>query len=469
MRDHESPNPTRPADLVLTGGRIHTFDARGRIARTIAVTDGRITHLGDDADPAPPIGPDTRVIPLHGGAVLPGINDSHLHGVWLGAMWPHLLMDRLSGGGQAGPPDAPAGAPDLRTSADRRAAILRTHDLLASLGVTSYTEPGLGPGEDAGETGCFGSAALTDYAALAAQGRLTARVTALLLFGELDGPGSADAFAAGLREFAPPADVPGWFRVAGVKIFADGIPPMRSAWVCEPYPDGSHGSLLIDGDSAGERRDRLAGMIHAAHAAGHQIGVHSTGDRTSAAVVAALRAALDGDPRPAARHYLIHGDLLHPNTLTEMAAAGIGLNTQPGIAVATRHMLHDTLSPDVLARMCPTREALDAGIEVCLSSDSPVLTPDWRRGVVAAVTRTGLDGTVCGPEQRLALREALRAYTTTPARQDGAECWKGSLEPGKAADLCVLAADPFDTEVTALPDIPITHTVVDGRVVYEKP
>ncbi|MFE2872236.1 amidohydrolase [Embleya sp. NPDC059259] len=467
MRDHESPNTTRPADLVLTGGRVHTFDARDRTASAIAVTEGRITHVGEDADTTPLIGPDTRVIPLHGGAVLPGINDSHLHGVWLGAMWPHLLMDRLSGDGHPDPADAPP-EPALRTTADRQAAILRTHELLASLGVTSYTEPGLGPGEDDGASGCFGSAALRDYAALAAQGRLTARVTALLLFGELDGPSSADAFAAGLRGFAAPAEVAGWFRVAGVKIFADGIPPMRSAWVCEPYPDGSHGSLLIDGDTAERRRQRLAGMIRAAHAAGHQIGVHSTGDRTSAAVVAALRAALDEHPRPDARHYLIHGDLLHPDTLAEMAAAGIGLNTQPGIAVATRHLLHDTLGPQTLARMCPTREALDAGIDVCLSSDAPVLTPDWRRGVVAAVTRTGVDGTVCGPEQRLALREALRAYTGTPARQDGAESWKGSLAPGMAADLCVLATDPFATEPTALPEIPITHTVVAGRVVYEK-
>nr|WP_237535070.1 amidohydrolase family protein [Streptomyces sp. SID3343] len=357
--------------------------------------------------------------------------------------------------------------PALRTRDDRRAAILRTRDLLAPLGITSYTEPGLGPGEDAGASGCFGSAALADYAELAAEGLLSARVTALLLFGELDGPSTAGGFATGLREFAAPADVSGWFRVAGVKIFADGIPPMRNAWMCEPYPDGSHGSLLIDGDSAGQRQHRLEEMIHAAHAAGHQIGVHSTGDRTSSVVVAALRAASAGDGR-AARHYLIHGDLLHPATLADMAAAGIGLNTQPGIAVATRHLLHDTLGADTLARMCPTRDALDAGVEVCLSSDSPVLSPDWRRGVVAAVTRAGVDGTLCGPDQRLAVREALHAYTTAPARQDGAEAWKGSLEPGKAADLCVLETDPLSIEVAALPDVAITLTVVDGRIVHER-
>ncbi|MGC0420897.1 amidohydrolase family protein [Embleya sp. AB8] len=228
----------------------------------------------------------------------------------------------------------------------------------------------------------------------------------------------------------------------------------------------THGALLIDGDSAERRAERPAGMIRAAHVAGHRIGVHTTGDRSSAAVVAALRAAIAEDGRTA-RHYLIHGDLLHPGTLAEMAAAGIGPNAQPGIAVATRPLLRDTLGPSTLARMCATRDALDAGIDVCLSSDSPVLTPDRRRGVLAAVTRTGLDGTVCGADQRLALREALRAYTTTPARQDGAESWKGSLTPGKVADLCVLAADPLEIEVGALPEIGIELTVPAGQVVYE--
>ncbi|WP_245646990.1 amidohydrolase [Microtetraspora niveoalba] len=469
----ERRDDSAPGDLVLTRGRVHTLGAGDGLAEAIAVRNGRITRVGSHDDIAPLIGRETRVIDLAGRSVLPGINDSHLHGVWLGTMWPNLLMDQLAapapgpeahdtghGHGHGGP------ASRLETSADRRAAILRTGELLSSLGVTSYTEPGLGPGEDDGPTGCFGSGALRDYADLAAEGLLNARVTALMLFGELDGASSLERFTRGLREFTPPADVPGWFRVAGVKIFADGIPPMRTAWTDEPYADGTYGALLVEGATPERREADLVAMIEAAHAAGHQIGVHATGSRTTRRVAEAFRDAGARDGRDA-RHYLIHGDLIHPPTLAEMAAAGVGLNTQVGIAVATEEMVAAALGPDALRHAWPVRDALAAGVPLCLSSDAPVLSPDWRKGVAAAVTRTGLDGRARGPEQRIALAQALRAYTVTPAWQDGAEAWKGTLEPGKAADLCVLDADLFDVEVAALPEVPVALTVVDGRIVHE--
>ncbi|KAB2371797.1 amidohydrolase [Actinomadura montaniterrae] len=451
-----------PADLVLTGGRVHTADARDRQAEAVAVRAGRIARVGTAAEVAPLAGRGTRVVRLAGRSVLPGINDSHLHGVWLGAMWPSLLMDQLAGsGGHAH--EAPS---RLETSADRRRAILRTSGLLASLGVTSYTEPGLGPGEDGGPSGCFGSAALRDYADLAAEGALKARVTALMLFGELDGRSSAAELEKGLREFVPPADVPGRFRVAGVKIFADGIPPMRTAWTDRPYADGGHGALLVDGADDGEREAALRAMIGMAHGAGHQIGVHATGDRATRVVADALAAAMDRDGRDA-RHYVIHGDLLSPATLRVLASRRIGLNTQAGIPVATEPMLAAALGEDALRDAWPTRDALDAGVRLSLSSDAPVLTPDWRIGVAAAVTRRGVDGSVRGAAQRLALTEALRAYTITPAWQDGAEHEKGSIEPGKVADLCVLDADLLDLEPDALPTVPVAMTVLDGRVIHE--
>ncbi|MER7129791.1 amidohydrolase [Streptosporangium saharense] len=461
MLPNDSRYDAASADVVMTGGKVHTVDAADTLAESIAITGGRITRVGTEDEISSLIGPDTRVIPLRGRSVLPGINDSHLHGVWLGQMWPALLMDQMAAGHHGGEPPA-----RLETAQDRRGAILRTAELLTSLGVTSYTEPGLGPGEDNGASGCFGSAALRDYADLAAEGRLTARVTALMLFGELDGASSLSGVLDGLRDFTPPADVPGWFRVAGVKIFGDGIPPMRNAWMDEPYLDGSYGGLLVEGASEAEREAVLIAMIDAAHAAGHQVAVHATGSRTTRTVTDAFAAAASRDGRDA-RHYIIHGDVISSRTLATMAAAGIGLNTQVGIPVATEHMVLGALGEDILPQTWPTRDALDIGVKLCLSSDAPVLTPDWRVGIAAAVTRRGLDGAVHGDAQRLAVAEALRAYTITPAWQDGAESWKGSLEAGKVADLCVLDADLFEVEPEALPQVPVSLTMVDGRVVHE--
>ncbi|MFI9816491.1 amidohydrolase [Saccharothrix variisporea] len=448
------PTP-RPADLVLTGGTVLTFDARDREADSLAVAGGRVVAVGD-AEAF--IGPDTRVVDLRGRTALPGINDSHLHGAWLGALWPRTLLGSAPVG-HAEPSVTDSAGPLVADAEGRRKAILHAGDIAARLGITSYTEPGLGPGEDDGPTGCFGSAVLDEYAALAAEGLLRARVTVLRLFGELDGPSSPDAFAKGLTT-APPQAVPRWLNVTGVKIFADGIPPMRSAWTHHCYPDGTSGRLLVDGDHDPDREANLRAMIALAHRAGHQIGVHATGDRTIEVVVDALADAI-AEHGPAGRHYLIHGDLVPPPVLDRLPDLGIGLNAQPCIAVTTAPWLAAALGEDVLRTAWPLREAFERGVRVCLSSDAPVLTPDWRHSIAAAARWLGL------PASRVLMRRLLRAHTVLPAHQDGAEDWKGTLEVGKAADLCVLETNPLDVAPADLPHVGVATTIVDGRIVFD--
>ncbi|SEQ99353.1 amidohydrolase [Actinokineospora terrae] len=437
------------ADLVLTGGTVLTFDAAGTESTALAVAGGRVIGLGD-VDHL--VGPDTRVVDLYGRTVLPGINDSHLHGAWLGALWPGTLMG--AGGMGEG-----AAAPQLTSPAERRAAITKAGDIVAALGITSYTEPGLGPGEDSGQTGCFSTGVLDEYAAMAAEGLLRARVTVLRLFGELDGPSTLADFERGMASRVPATD-PRWLDITGVKIFADGIPPMRSAWTHRCYADGSQGHLLVDGTDPAEREANLRKMIDLAHRAGAQIGVHATGDRSIEVTVSAMADAIEAHGH-AGRHYLIHGDLVGPDVLARLPGLGIGLNTQPGIAVLTAPWLAAALDEDAAAGAWPLRRALDLGVRVCLSSDAPVIEPDWRRWVAAAA-----EWMAAAPSPEL-MRHLLRAYTVTPAVQDGAESWKGTLEIGKAADLCVLEANPLHAAPADLPHIGVTMTVVDGRVVFE--
>ncbi|MEJ2857791.1 MULTISPECIES: amidohydrolase [unclassified Saccharothrix] len=440
------PTPP-PADLVLTGGTVLTFDARDREADSLAIANGRVVAVGNATTF---IGPDTHVVDLHGRTALPGINDSHLHGAWLGALWPRTLL---------GPDGADHATPLITDAESRRKAILHAGDIAARLGITSYTEPGLGPGEDNGPTGCFSSAVLDEYATLAAEGLLRARITALRLFGELDGRSSLEAFEKGLTTTPPQAD-PRWLNVTGVKIFADGIPPMRSAWTHHCYPDGTSGHLLVDGDHAPDREANLRAMITLAHRAGHQIGIHATGDRTIEVVVSALADAI-AEFGPSGRHYLIHGDLAPPHVLARLPTLGIGLNTQPAIAVTTATWLEAALGEAVLRTAWPLREAFDRGVQVCLSSDAPVLTPDWRHSIAAAAQWLDL------PTTRVLMRRLLRAHTVLPAHQDRAETWKGTLEVGKAADLCVLETNPLDIAPADLPHVDVTMTIVDGRIVHE--
>ncbi|WP_240630034.1 amidohydrolase [Specibacter cremeus] len=451
--DHTRALPDRPADLVVRGGPILTLDGDDRVVEGLAAHDGRITCLGAGAEAL--IGPDTRVIDLAGRAALPGINDSHLHGAWLGALWPNTMF-----GSDLAPEEAHG--PLVTNAAERRAAILKAGRLIASLGITSYTEPGLGPGEDAGPTGCFGEDVLREYLALDAEGLLTARVNVLLLFGLLDGGSTVDDLAAGLARIDTRTPNPETLRIAGVKVFADGIPPMHSAWIHGHYPDGSQGAPFTGGTDAADGEESLRRMITLVHERGLQVGVHATGDRSIDVTVDTV-ASLAAAGQAPLRHYIIHGDLATPETLARMAPLGMGLNVQGGIAHHTAAWVAGVLGEKTAAEAWPLQAALDAGVPLALSSDAPVTVPDWRVGLAAANEWMGP-----AADARTRMRDLLRAYTVTPAWQDGAEGWKGSLRVGHVADLAVLGANPFDLSPADLPGVPVDYTVLGGKVVYER-
>ncbi len=445
---------TSVADLVLRGGPVHTMTGSGP-ATALAVRDGRVLRVGTDADVVGLIGPATDVVELAGRAVIPGINDAHLHATWLGALWPHTLFGGTGGPGMA--PERP-----LRTPAERRAAILRAGDLLAQLGITSYTEPGLGPGEDAGSTGAFGTSVVAQYRELAAEGLLRARVTALWLYGELDGPSTIADFHSGLSTVDGSDPDPERLNFAGVKIFADGIPPMRSAYTHHCYADGTRAELLVGGGDAAEREANFTAMVLSAHHAGLQVGVHATGDRAIDLMLDAVeraRAEYDVD----LGHYVIHGDLVSTTQLDRMARLGVGLSAQAGIAIRTVGVVNAAMGPGRAESAWPFREALAAGVPLCLTSDAPVLPPDWRREIAAADEWMGP-----AADHRERVAELLRCYTVNPARQDGAADWKGTLAEGMVADLCVLAADPLALPAAELPDVDVDLTVLGGQVVYER-
>ena len=94
-----------------------------------------------------------------------------------------------------------------------------------------------------------------------------------------------------------------------------------------------------------------------------------------------------------------------------------------------------------------------------------MLGAECRQGIADAVAWLGAPAP---GDERARMRGLLHAYTTVPAYQDGAESWKGSLEPGKAADLVVLAADPLQLSPAELPSVAVDFTVVDGEIVYDR-
>ncbi|MFJ1876872.1 amidohydrolase [Streptomyces chartreusis] len=558
--------------LILTGGQVLTIDSRFKVAEGVALRGQEVLATGTDTEMRALAGPSTSIVELAGRAVLPGINDSHLHGVAYGMTKPPFAVNvghpavasiadivRVvgdaarstdAGGWVVGigwdpgylaecladrrrfphrrdldtvAPDVPVcltdfsshmmwvnsaalrlcgidvltPAPDggvidrdsegqptgiLReaaqmlvqsalpspTVAQRKTAIQSVVQNLHSRGITSYTEPGLGPGGDKTLFGGLGTDNWIAYSELATAGDLNARVSVLLLPAPIGG--SAEDVCKGLTELHRPGSADSRILNAiGVKIFADGVPPNRTAWMREPYTGGGHGSLCVHGNSPALQTDELYEMIRVAHEAGYQLGVHVTGDHAIDLVVDAFLAAEAAVPRPDARHYIIHGDFIGGESLAKLAANGYGVNMNPAIKWTISDLMDEVVGAERSAYQWPVRSAMEAGVTVCASSDAPVTEPDWRQGVASMMLRESkASGRTSGPEQRVTLAQALRAYTSAPAWQDFAEDWKGTLEPEKAADVCVLDRPLLDLDPHALTEVQVDLTVFDGRIVFER-
>jgi predicted amidohydrolase YtcJ len=343
-----------------------------------------------------------------------------------------------------------------RAAHELRAAIRAAVADCNRRGITSFTDPGLTVEE------------VEAYDDLAKEGQLSARVTGLLL--PQWPAGSAAEFASSLDGWPNAAPtVPRHFNVTGVKIFADGIPPNRTSWMAEPYVGGGHGCLATHGPTDDDKVDELRRMIAHAHRTGYQIGVHVTGDRAIDAVVDAFAAAQDARPRQDPRHYVIHADFLSAESMKTLSERGFGANMNPTIKWVIADAEEAVVGSQRAGYEMPYRDAIDAGVRVTSGSDAPVTQPDWLQGLSTMMVREGrATGAVSGPDQRIELAAALRTYTIDAAWQDFADHWKGSIEVGKVADLCVVEGDLLTIDPRDLPNLDVLYTVVAGQVVHAR-
>jgi len=353
------------------------------------------------------------------------------------------------------------------TREEKRQAILTMMKELNSLGITSVTDAALGPGGDEFQGGLFGTECIGVYNDLMNEGKMTLRVGWLYLFGEYGACTFED-----FREIIPRLGVHtgfgnAWLRLAGVKIFADGTPMTKTAWMYDDYPDGGGtGSLVIPGSTDEERRNELIKMIVFAHKYGFQVGVHTVGGRAVEATIDGFLRAEKQDPKNL-RHYVLHADFISDECIGTAARHGFGVGVQPVIKWTFSDAMDRFLGTELSARQFPLRKMLDAGVHLIAGSDAPVTYPGWQAGVQAAVTRESkATGMVRGPEHRITVAEAIRMYTIEGAWQDHMEDIKGSIEPGKLADLCVLDEDILTAEPHVIKDIRNVMTVTGGNIVY---
>ncbi len=301
-----------------------------------------------------------------------------------------------------------------------------------------------------------GAAALRAMQQLRHTGELKLRVMAQIPEADLDA-----AIQLGLQSGLGDE----FLRIGAVKVFSDGALGARTAWMIEPYEGeaGNYGIAVADAE-------HMKAVVDKAIRAGFAVFTHAIGDMANRVVLDAIESSRRAGNGLNLRHRIEHAQVLHPDDLDRFAALGVIPSMQP------IHCTQDMLVADkhwgARSRYAYAWRTLwDSGATLAFGSDAPVETPDVLQGIHAAVTRVRADGTPGGngwiPEERIAVHEAVRAYTAGAAYAGGEENLKGTITPGKLADLVVLSQDIFSINPMAILETDVVATVFGGRFVHD--
>ncbi len=246
-------------------------------------------------------------------------------------------------------------------------------------------------------------------------------------------------------------------RVAGIKIFSDGSFGACTAYMHEPYTDRpDQRGLLVHAPEEIYRR-----MV-AAHQAGLQIGIHAIGDKANRLCVDLYDRLFREYPRAEHRHRIEHASVLDAATIRDLARLKLVVATQPLFIHSEKHWLHRRLGAERAKWTYPFRAFLDAGVKLAGASDAPVESVEVLHAIQCCITREGFE-----PQQGITAAEAVRLFTLDAAFAQAEETVKGSITPGKQADLVVLSANPVSVPPEKIRDIRVETTIIGGRILYE--
>jgi len=227
----------------------------------------------------------------------------------------------------------------------------------------------------------------------------------------------------------------GTFIIGGVKIFGDGSLGSRTAAMLDPYPDDPKNRGVLRYSS-----DELDALIHKAGEAGISCTIHAIGDLTVRNVIKSFNKYRLNNINNKLLQRLEHLQSIADEDLIPLRDSGVYCALQPVHLANDVPMIEDAWR-HIRDRAYRFRDVERLGIPYGFGSDAPIETIDPFKGIYAAIARRpGNDPLLpCWyPEQTIGVEAALRAYTYGAAKGSGSEGWRGSLEPGKAADLSVI-------------------------------
>ncbi|MBE3112452.1 MAG: amidohydrolase [Acidobacteria bacterium] len=306
---------------------------------------------------------------------------------------------------------------------------------------------------------------LDAYAALDRSGELSVRVLASLHVDTGKGIAEVERLVK-LRQAYRGARL----KSTAAKIFADGVMEPRTAALLEPYIDrpGDRGTPLLEPEAF----DALAAALDAAD---FQIHVHAIGDRAIRISLDAFEAAGRANGFRDMRHHIAHLELIDPTDIPRFKRLGVAANFQALWAYADPYITDLTipiLGPGRSRWLYPIGSVARTGAVIAGGSDWSVSSMNPLEAIQVALTRRGPDdppGDAWIPEEKVDLETMLRAYTTNGAWLSHDEKARGSLEPGKAADLIVLGRDLFKIPASEIGRVRVLLTLLDGREVFRDP
>ena len=259
------------------------------------------------------------------------------------------------------------------------------------------------------------------------------------------------------------------YRVGGLKITLDGSPQGRTGWRTEPYllpPDGQGADYA--GYPAIPDDQVVIGLVDEAYQKGWQVLMHANGDAAVDQMIRAIRPAQEKYGPGDRRHTLVHGQYTRLQQLDELAELQIAASLFPMHTFYWGDWHTEIIGEEKAQRISPTRSALERGIRITSHTDAPVALPNLLQVMWATVNRVTRSGKVLGPEERLTPEEALKAVTLWGAWQHFEEDDKGSITPGKRADLVILSDNPLTIEPMRINEIAVMETIKDGETVWQR-
>jgi hypothetical protein len=294
------------------------------------------------------------------------------------------------------------------------------------------------------------------------RGQLTMRVNALL---RPDGGLAPAAFEQTLDGWGLVQDQGDeWLRVGGVKLGVDG--GFEGGWMRGPYePPYDQGGMFRGLQTMPS--DRYIEIVRRLNRRGWRVGTHAVGDAAIDLVLEAYEAANAEQTIVGRRWSLEHGFIAWPDQLARMRALELVISAQDHLYLAGPSLVR-YWGARRAAMTTPVRSYLEAGLVVAGGTDAPVVpySPIW--ALYHFVTRDTITGGIMGADQGVSREQALRLMTLNNAYLTFEEASKGSIEPGKLADLVVLSGDVMTCSDAELQDLVPVMTMVGGSIVYER-